>query len=265
MLNLKPIKYYNDIKKIFNKKYNNITKKYISRDKVGSCSYLFKKLSPRSYQDFANKYTEYYDKTFNLSACKGKIHYGRSVEQLYVLAKHYYDEINDSSITLDQCFDDLVNHIIIETYDGHKVESFLCNLILRNDNLSVNSEIDETDAIFGIDITIRNKKINRVISYIQVKPDTTFIGDSNLSLMEDRRNFFQKQEKLNNYLMKNGFEKDIKPIEYLIYNKNLFNNEKRYFFYQKKENICRFTLDELCNKDGSMKLNLKTLKLKEFT
>lgn len=248
---LKSLGYYNKNKQLFNKKYNSITKKYINRDRIGSCSYLFLKYHPSSYQEFADRYFDDYDyNTFDYRTCTGDRHYGRSVEQLVCIANRYHQEINNPDITLEQCFDDLINHIIIETYDGHQAELHISNLLTTYNVYEINTGIDDLDAICGVDLVIRKKGMNKH-HYIQVKPNTTFIGDKNISLLEDRVNFFKKEKKLQDYLKDNTA-----CIEYMVYDTDVYYSRK-IFKFLKINGKFRHRLEDLCNADGTMKINLR--------
>ena len=248
---IKSLDYYNQNKQIFNRNYNSITKKYVSRNRIGSCSYLFLKYQPTSYQDFADKYfADYDDSSFNNETCVGDKHRGRSLEQMNKIAHMYYAEINDPEITTVQCFDDLINHVIIETFDGHQAELYLCNIVNKHGEYEINTGVDDLDTVCGVDLIIHKRGTNHT-RYIQVKPNTTFMGNKNISLRADRVNFFEKEKKLQNYLKDNNVH-----IEYMIYYKDEYDFKKKFKFL-KINGKFRHRLEDLCNPDGTMKIFLR--------
>lgn len=243
---IKDLDYYKANKVLFNKTYNLITKQLISRPKIGSCSKLYHILKPSSYQDFLDKYLKSgEDSEFNYNTLTGRYDKGRTLDQINAIATLYHKQINNPDITLEMCFDDLINHIIIETFDGHKIETYLINKLIES-GFNVNNEEDDMDAICGVDITVYNPYTNKTISFIQVKPISTFLSNNNKSLIQDRANFFSKQEKLNNYLINSNRQDEIKDIEYVIYktNEGLLVINGKY----------RHKLRDICNQDGTTKL-----------
>lgn len=261
---LKSFQEYEENKRIFNKRYNFITKKYISRVRIGSCSYLFQKLAPKTAQEFMNKYIESAKGVpFDYNRLVGDTHAGRTIEQLEKLAFEYCREIGDENITVEMCFDDIINHTIIETFDGHQAELHIIK-VLEDKGCIVKNEIDFFDADCNVDITIKDKETNKNIHYIQIKPISTFLGDNNPSLLSDRKNFFDKQDKLNGYLRYNEREDEIKEIEYMLYDKALYHQTGKFFFVCQNDRT-RFSLNELCDKTtGKTKYNKYDFNLKEI-
>lgn len=131
---IKSNEYYEINKNKLNHKYNLIYKeKYAPKSNIGDCSYLYKVFKPISYEDFLNQYMNCPCDNFSFKTHKGNDKCGRSREQLKYLAECYYNDIKkefpNDDVTVQECLDNLINHIIIETYDGHGVERYLVNLI----------------------------------------------------------------------------------------------------------------------------------------
>lgn len=257
MLKIKDKEYYETNKKFFNTHYNRQWKTIAGRPYLGSCSYLFMKYKPVSYDDFLQKYLEDYDtENYDELTCRGDKHKGRSEEQLINLAKKYLKLCNNDKVTLEMCLDDIVNHAIIETFDGHQAELVLINLINGLPDFYAQSCEDDMDASYGVDVVVRRKENNKISNFIQVKPISTFLGDKNRSLVEDRKNFFNKQEKLNIYLTENGQQDEIREIEYMCYDKQHYNRTNEVLFLNSGGKT-RHRLIDLCYRNGIPKIDYK--------
>lgn len=248
--------YYEKLKKKFNDNYGNIYRRNFSgRPYIGDCSYLYKKLSPTSPEDFYNKYISYYNEEFSFKNHKGNEYFGRSVEQLKYLAKCYYEAIiaedKNANVTIQDCYDDLVNHIIMETYDGHFVERYLIDIILKSsDDFIIESCTGDFDAKIGIDFIVKKHSDKKYVRYIQVKPHTFFCyAKKNKSLIYDRLNAKKKERILQEKIDENGY------IEYVIYDKNKLD-ETGEILIAKKDNKTKFRLNELINEYGQPKFNI---------
>lgn len=247
---LKSKEYYEKNKKKFNDDCNEQYGKINGRPFIGSNSWLFKELKPMNYQDFFDKYLNYTDgKPLNpnvdykySSDLKKKENCGRTLEDLIAVARYYKKISPHVNYPLEEFFDDLVNHIILETYDGHQAELFL-----RDYCISGNCEVTETDgdfdANFGVDLIV--KKPDNTVNYIQVKPLSTFVGrPKNPKLIKDRINFFKKQKDLDNYLGEHH------EIIYMIYDKNHWDKYKEIRWWG-KGNKTSFKLNELIDEQGN--------------
>lgn len=258
---LKDKKYYEILKSKINEKHGRIWKKIAGRPYIGNCSYLYKQLKPIDYQDFFTKYINYIS-PHKIDSLKKSEFYGRTINDLLILAEEYRKLTNDYSFTLEEYFDDIVNHTIIETFDGHKVETYIANILIEK-GFSVNEENGEMDAVLGVDLTVRWK--NKLMSYLQIKPISTFIGNNNPSLIDDRVNFYKKQKKLDEYVLDKIKKGDMtviqKPIEYMLYDKNTFNKNGDIKWYY-KNNTPRYKIEELCDDKGISKISLKDFELK---
>lgn len=260
---IKDKKYYNNLKKIFNKEYNLIYKEhYAPKPNIGDCSYLYYKYKPTSYEDFFEKYTKDYNNDFSYITHTGDIHCGRSFEQFLYLSKCYLNDIQEhdkkngdnTNVTLQMCFDDLFNHVIVETFDGKIVENHLFNLIKESsDDFLAEICFGRKDANYGADIIVKKKSDRKYVRYLQVKPNTFFKESKNESLIQDRINAIKKEKKLK--------EVDSNAIiEYVIYDRDaLFS--KGIVLIAKKDGKTKFKINDLILDDGSLKFDI----IKDFT
>lgn len=248
---LKDLQYYISNKRKFNRKYNYIWKKIAGPEYLGLCSYMFqtfydewKKQHPNEKplcQDFANYYfshTNYSDE--GSIKLPDSIHYGRTVAQLYRLAKHFKSTCNDKTITIDEFYDDVVNHAIVETFNGQMREVMLKE-IFEKFGYIVERLNGKWDKEFGVDSLIRDKE-GKIIDYIQCKPISTFMGQKNNSLIEDRKFFYNKEE---------AKKKECERLNYPYF-------PTRFILYDDKypDKWCcigdkkSFFLEDLCDKQG---------------
>lgn len=256
---IKSKSYYNDLKRIFNSNYNMIYKNgYAPKPSIGDCSFLYKKYNPSSYEDFFEKYTNDYNNLFSFETHKGDKYCGRSIEQFTCLAESYFNEIKEfnrkrkkkNDVTLQMCFDDLFNHVIIETFDGKAVEKFLSKMIKESSSDFVVEDCDGSrDSEYGADIIVKKKSDRGYIRYLQVKPHTFFMATKNKSLIRDRVNAINKEYKLRSGLDSEGY------IEYVIYDKDalLLRNE---ILIAKRGNKTKFKITDLIFDNGSPKLDI---------
>lgn len=261
---LKSKKYYEENKKKFNDNCNTQYCIINGRRFIGSNSWLYKTLKPKDYQDFFDKYLTFtkgkslnpnVDYTNKWDLLKDE-HYGRTLEDLIAIARFYKSLCPNVDYPLEDFFDDLVNHIIIETFDGHQAERSLSE-DLSSKGFNIQETDGDFDAKFGVDLIATKNGITR---YIQVKPRSTFVGKPNDGLRKARKSFFDKQEKLNIFLGENN------DILYAMYDKTHMDNTKeiKWFF---KEDKFTFRLEELIDRNGnsltkssdfiSLKLNTK--------
>lgn len=244
---LKSREYYEKNKEKFNAKCNEQYKVINGRKFVGDNSWLFKHLQPKNYQDFFNKYLAFTngpslnpDRNYTKWGLMKDEHYGRTLDDLITIAKFYKSLCPHVDYPLEEFFDDIVNHIIIETFDGHQAEIELRDILVKN-GFEVKEIDGDLDAKCGVDLSItKNGKTN----YIQVKPLTTFLGNSNESLKKDRKNFFDKQRKLNNYLGEDN------EIIYMMYDRNHMIKTREVLWFYKGDKV-KFKLNELTDINGN--------------
>lgn len=211
---------------------------YAPRHVIGSCSNLFKKYNPTSYQDFFDKYTN--DVTNNFD--KG---HGRSVERIFEIATEYKKKADElykdnqliSQLTVIDYYDLMVLHIIIETFDGQSIERDLRNFY-KGKGFEVVLPTDNEDAIFGIDFMVNGPQIRH---FIQVKPRT--FATSMSSTAEDRKNHFYKEQKIKEKYGNNA------TLEFIFYEKNQ-DGPGFQAYINSKTNKMRFRLNDICDNEG---------------
>ena len=254
-ITIKSSEYYDNLKKKFNQNCNVILKKYISSVCIGQCTYLFDKYNPKTIYEFIEAYIDDYDNNFDRKTLKGSKVKGRSNDDLKCIANGLYGEIlcdrtlDKYRFTYEECYDEIINNTIIETFNGKKYEVHVKELLTNSGYLvqNTNGKIDE---IYGIDLIAEK---NGKYRYFQIKPVTTFIGNKNQSLIEDRINFFKKEKEWNT----NGFIEYNLPkgeILYMCYDKN-----KNGILFLKNEKTKKhfFRLNELCDINGETLINYK--------
>ena len=257
---IKDKEYYEKNKQYFNKRYNQETKQFVGPKVIGRCSYLYKKYGTNDYQRFANCYfRDYIGNNFDDNICKGAEDQGRSLAQFTLIANKLFEKLKfDTNVTLEKCFDLLITHTIIETIDGHLVENEIINNLLSHGKFIIANETSNIDSDFNVDITVRDLS-SQLVSYIQVKPISTFLANTE-GVRSDRRNFFKKQENFNVYLESIGRYHEIRDILFMCYDKNQTVNGKHKFLINPKTGKKTFKLNELTDTFGNVILDKNDLK-----
>ena len=196
------------------------------------------------FKDFLKDYSEDFLKD-NCERCLKKMHE------------------NSSKISYNDLFDILLRRLVIDAFIGFKAEDIIKEKLINGGceihNHNVISRKDEAllDTRYGIDIMTFNG--NNVSSLIQIKNTSTFSHDG-IYIKEKRREFFDKERKANEFI---GGE--YRKLYFYIYDKNTYIKEKKFKYYvNPKTDKCYFTLDELINKDGSLKIRVNFLKSREL-
>lgn len=242
---IKERSYYEDLKNRIGKKHNKVWKSISGRPYVGNCSYLYSVLKPLNYQDFFEKYVNYINPINEGEKIKRNQFYGRTIDDLIRLAKYYQEQANDATFTLEDYFDDIVCHVIIETFDGHKAEKELMT-ILNKYGFEVEETEGDMDAEYGVDLIVR--KNGEFKEFIQVKPISTFVR-TNPSLIEDRVNFYLKQVKLNEYVKNHQDIYKERDIIYMLYDYRHLIETGEVLWYYMGDKV-KFHLNELTNANG---------------
>lgn len=254
LLKIKEYSHYTNLKQkthsFLDKIYRN---NFSHRPVIGSCSYLYKLFKPTSYEDFLNQYTQYtYGPTPELC--------GRSIDELIVLSRLFQEkseEINGNNekfpkLTFEDYYDLLILHIIIETYDGQKVEEYY-----REMYESVGCEIElpseKEDARLGIDFIIKTNERNH---FIQVKP-RTFITSTSSGTRADREHHFIKEQSI-----KDKYGNDSR-LEFIFYERDSETGEI-FTYINKHTNKIRFKLMDICELNGFTKFPSKEKFQNEF-
>lgn len=168
------------------KDFNRYWYRLNNRENVGDMTYLYNKYQPTSYEDFYVKYTT------DTVGENPKWH-GRSEEELDEIAKRYQELSNRYDVNLSTFKNNIIWHTIVQTFDGHKKELELKQYLnsLGHDVRGVDPELD---AKYGVDLAFY--KGGQLRFYIQVKPYTFILGNSNWSLINDRKLALQKGRQL---------------------------------------------------------------------
>lgn len=171
-------------------------------------------------------------------------------------------ELSDDGldISFDDLFDILIRRLVIDAYMGFKCEDVVreklegMGVVTRNDGVLSRKDEVFLDTRCGIDIV--TYKGDSVGSFIQVKNTSTFSFDGSY-IMEKRREFFDKEREANEFVDDGVY----RPIMFYIYDKGAFIREGLFKFYVNPNNgSCHFTLGELVNDDGTLKVRLSGLK-----
>ena len=248
---LKSPEYYSKNKRKFNRDYNWKWKRIAGPDYIGSCSYLFQdfysgwtvmhKGTYPTHTDFARYYFSHINAMRSGDELKRPEdhHYGRTVTDIVRLAEKYRSMCKDDTITLEQYFDDIVNHVIIETFNGQMREIKLMDEYDRC-GFTAEQTSDHWDKDLGVDMIIRKNGV--IKDYIQLKPITTFIGNKNESLVRDRIVFYKKEEDKKTECMECGY--DYYPTKFILYNED---HPDTWCSIGSRRS---FLLEELCTEEG---------------
>lgn len=257
-IKLKSISYYNKNKNdlgIFGDQWKN----YSWRRVIGNCSYLHKILNPKDFQDFMDKYVESGEgNDFDIETLRGDDTRGRTIEQLKAIANAYFqDSIKKNPIAEDfgyeRFFDDVINHVIIETMIGKTIENALSDKIRqKTDKYEIIETYGKFDALFGIDLVLKDKKTRRMVNFFQIKP-VSFFTSNRWDTKKDRINHFRKEREFKQYLSSINSD-EYKPVEYVVYDKRYFMETNGLIRLLKINNKTRLLLEDLCDSKGDSKI-----------
>ena len=216
-------------------------KHYAPSNKIGNCSNLYRLHKPKDINDFYKKYITYASTHQELSIRDR----GLSEEELISLAKEYKSEVEkliEEQYELNEYINDMLCHIIIETFNGH-----ICEIEVINYLNSLGYECGYVDgyydAKYGIDIVVKNP----LHFYIQVKPFSFF-----LSKRYDTK-FDQVKLYDTNKLVKKEF--GICTF-YVIYSKDKKNGKVSWIKNKKTNSFC-FKLGEIYNKEKEIEFDFQ--------
>lgn len=266
--------YYKQIIRKFNDNTREpVYKKHISpRVVIGNCSYLYDTLAPATYEDFYYKYITYTNDEPQGYKLRKSQYYGRTVEELEKLAVFWRELCNDNETPIQEYYDALIAHVIVETFEGHAAENYIKNYLIKNGFKIIEPRdvfdlvtADDIDAVSGIDIIAQSPKGRYY--YFQIKPMTTFIGNSNTTLINDRIEFFQKQKKWDVNIRKLNHKRPfnepwpISEIIYMLYDGNHYKKTKEFIWVVNEiENAHyfgkpKFYLSDMVTEEGTIKEN----------
>ena len=219
---------------------------YSGKNKVGPCIALCCKYRPQSYQEFMDKYIM--DAIENKDAPLSKR--GRTIEELKeICVNPYYEHVckkyPDKHFDYDTFFDEVICHVIIETFDGRKREREMANHCVGK-GYEIEYPSNEDDSKYGIDFFC-NKEGNKMF-IIQTKPLSFFTSKRNDTIL-DRINAFIKAT--------NAIKKYNIPYYFTIYD----SKEDKWCRNIKRGNSVLYKLSDLYQEDGSFRVS----EMKELT
>ena len=240
----KGVEHYRNLKRRFNQNdvNNSYNKTYKLPEYIGYCMRIFERLAPVSYEDAFEKYTNSgYDTNFD------SLNRGRTKEELIAIAKKWMEECSDSMLSLENFYDGLILHIIVETYDGYVREKQVKEA-LSNVGATIETVTGDEDTKMAIDI---KAELNGNTFLVQVKPVSFFVGGmSNKALNDDRKALSKKEKRAREkYGNKTYFR-------YLLYDS--FNTGE--WIVNTNCNKCSFSYEELLDDFGRPKKSYETLK-----
>lgn len=176
---------------------------------IGKCTFLFKTLSPDSYDDFFTKYIKYAEE----HKCRPIKERGLTEEELIKCSEKYKalaEECCGDEFPVEDYLYDALCHIIVETFDGMNSERVALEYLK---GLGINAEYSNYvyDSEYGIDIVVKNGY--DILYGVQVKPET-FLTSNRADVKEDRELLVKKKDK--------ALAKGIKTY-YMVYRKKFDN------------------------------------------
>lgn len=253
-LKIKDYSHYTKLKKKTHQYLDKIYRNGFShRPVIGSCSYLYKLFKPTSYEDFLKQYTEYTQGAAP-ELC------GRSIDQLLSLTKQFQEKSESANVdndkfpklTFDDYFDLLILHIIIETFDGQRVEE-LYREMYENVGCEIELPSEKDDARLGIDFIIKTEEGDH---FVQVKP-RTFATSTSSGTRADREHHFVKEQSI-----KDKYGEDSR-LEFIFYERDEETGEV-YTYINKRTGKIRFKLSDICEINGFTKFPSKKNFQNEF-
>lgn len=205
---------------------------YAPSNIIGNCTNLYRLHKPISEEDFFNKYIQYALEHKDLPISKR----GLSEEELINLANDYMQRGNAVSKKphqFDTYLNDMICHIITETYDG-KIQEINFTKFLESLGYKCDYFEGSIDGKYGLDIKVT--KSDGKLSAIQIKP-ISFFTSTRSDVQADRINLCVKYEKT---LSEQKFK-----TYYAIYKKDSNNN----ILWVKNKDGFRFRIEELFSYD----------------
>lgn len=151
-----------------------IYKHYIApRKSIGTCSYLYKLLSPSSDVDFFEKYLRYGQEKKGILPVEKR---GLSEEELLDKAREFMERGNKvigNPMDFDTYLNALICHIITETFDGKLREEQIMKH-MRQLGYDCCFCTDDLDTLYNIDIKVSKNGVDKFA--VQVKPLSFFMG-----------------------------------------------------------------------------------------
>lgn len=167
---------------------------YAPSTSIGNCSNLFKILNPRNEEDFFNNYFQYAQEHKELSIWKR----GLTYDEFAMTVNDYMKKGNEVSkyeeYGYDIYFNDMLCHIITETYDGKQRELSIIKYLENKMGCKCSFYDGKIDATYGVDIRCQRDGIEQAI---QVKPISFFLSPKK-DVHEDRVKLIEKHQMFKN-------------------------------------------------------------------
>lgn len=223
---------------------------------IGNCTALRRKLLPSSYEDFFKKQIAYAENNKELPIAKR----GLTRDELIENAKRYKNLIESAdhyiNNDLDVYLNDLLCHIIVETYDGGLRENEFINYLTKYLGVTCDNFEWDIDTKYGVDIKVEAD--NGTNYAIQVKPISFFCPyrhrPKNESLLTDWVGMVNKRD-----MMMENFGIDTVYAIYVLDDKT-----GDVTWIQKRNGKLTFSLEELFNYDkNNIRRTIKSLDIPE--
>lgn len=207
-------------------------RRFAPSPEIGNCTNLFRKVKPKSYEDFCVKYFEYAEQNKNLPIKER----GLTYDEFMSLANDYRTASNivlKKEHPIELYINDALCHIITETYDG-KLQEVKFMEYLESNGFKCEYFEGNIDATYGVDIKVTSPNNGKVFA-IQIKP-LSFFKSTRSDVHKDRIGMIEKYHKCINDL-------GIKTY-YVIYSKDR-NNGAISWIKNKNNGGYKFKLNEL--------------------
>lgn len=157
---------------------------------IGKCTFLFKTLSPDSYDDFFAKYVKYAEEHSDYPIQNR----GLTEDELIKCSEKYKalaEEYCGDKFPVEDYLYDALCHIIVETFDGMGNERVALEYMK---DLGINAEHASYlyDSEYGIDIVVKDG--DAILYGVQVKPET-FLTSNRADVKRDRQLLVRKKDK----------------------------------------------------------------------
>ena len=154
---------------------------------IGNCTNLFRKLNPKSPEDFYCKYF------YNASLSQNQPIYERGLTctEFMDMVYKYHDrgnEVADVNYGYSVYFNDALCHVITETFNGKRQEVDF-KQYLTEKGMTCQYVDGRIDSKYGIDIMV--SKDGKPSFAVQIKPETFYLSNR-VDVVEDRNNMVAK-------------------------------------------------------------------------
>lgn len=249
---LKDSQHYKNIKKLYN--FEPLTVVWHNEgapsSKIGKCVDSFKEWFANSTDTSLNSFCQYY-----LEHTKSVEEFEQTalnLQRCFAQYKTTFIGKEDKILDLNNIFDLIIFHAIVETYNGVFAEEEVKRYLEKDKSRKV-IKVEELDRLYGIDLLAENQDGVGMVG-VQVKPVSFFLGKKS-DLIKDRQKVFTQFDKL----IKNKNKYNVDKLFFVIYktdgNETLFLNVGNKFFYQFVDYNNMMSCDwvKICNDSNNWK------------